>query len=263
MTEQRDTPPLDGAIVVGVDGSEPSAAALRWATGIAARTGQVVRAIHARPADGPGGADLVGLSDAGDVRVDEIDASPVDALVEASQAPDVALVVVGARGLGAVRGRLLGSVGRHCVRHSARPVVIIHGEPVSLPSRIVVGVDGTPHSQHALGWAIDVALALDGEVVAVHAAGSEVIAIAGTHLRPRFHQEWCQPLRDAGVRHREIFAAGKARDELLRVADRVEADLIVVGTRYDEHERRVVLGSVATHLCENARVPLAVVRRRR
>jgi nucleotide-binding universal stress UspA family protein len=263
MDDQRRPPTLDGTIVVGVDGSASSTAALRWARLVAERTDQPVRALHAQPpgaGDGPAPSELTGELD---VTVEAIEGPPSEVLADASTAEDAAMVVVGARGRGAVRGRLLGSVGRHCVRQSARPVVVVHGEPVTVPSRIVVGVDGTAHSEQALRWAIDLALALDAEVVAVHAVGSEVIAAAGIHLRPRFHGEWCQPLRDAGVRHREVFATGKARDELLRVAADVDADLIVVGTRYDERERRLVLGSLATHLCERARIPLAVVRRRR
>lgn len=261
MTDQSRTPGLDGTVVVGVDGSASSTAALRWATLVSERTGQPVRALHARGSDGHATeADLTGGID---VPVEEAAGQPSEVLAAASTTEDAAMVVVGARGLGSVRGRLLGSVGRHCVRQSARPVVIVHGEPVTAPTRIVVGVDGTAHSQQALRWAIDLALALDAEVVAVHAVGSEVVAAAGIHLRPRFHDEWCQPLRDAGVRHREVFATGKARDELLRVAAEVGADLLVVGTRYDEQQRRLVLGSLATHLCERARIPLAVVRRRR
>lgn len=262
MNDERRTPSLDGTIVVGVDGSASSSAALRWASLVSDRTGQALRALHAQVASGTA-TDVGDLTGGVAVDVEHIDGAPSAVLADASTAEDTSMVVVGARGLGAVRGRLLGSVGRHCVRQSARPVIVVHGEPVTTPSRIVVGVDGTAHSEQALRWAIELALALDAEVIAVHAVGSEVIAAAGIHLRPRFHDEWCQPLRDAGVRHREVFATGKARDELLSVAAETEADLLVVGTRYDQQERRLVLGSLATHLCERARIPLAVVRHRR
>jgi nucleotide-binding universal stress UspA family protein len=48
---------------------------------------------------------------------------PGRALVDASR--DAAMVVVGARGLGAIRGRLLGSVSDHVVHHSHCPVVVV------------------------------------------------------------------------------------------------------------------------------------------
>ena len=50
---------------------------------------------------------------------------PVDALVGAAATPDVDLVVVGARGLGALKRFLLGSVSEGVLRHVERPILIV------------------------------------------------------------------------------------------------------------------------------------------
>jgi len=50
---------------------------------------------------------------------------PVDALVGAASAPGVNLVVVGARGIGALKRVVLGSVSEGVLRHVDRPVLIV------------------------------------------------------------------------------------------------------------------------------------------
>jgi nucleotide-binding universal stress UspA family protein len=50
---------------------------------------------------------------------------PVDALIGAAGAPDIGLVVVGARGLGTLERLMLGSVSEGVLRHANRPVLIV------------------------------------------------------------------------------------------------------------------------------------------
>lgn len=132
-------------IVVGVDGSDSSKDALRWAAKQARLTGAAVHAIATW--DFPTGygwgpyisdLDLAGearkgldrtveqaLSDMPDVpvvaRVEQGHAAGV--LVAASR--DADLLVVGSRGRGAFSGMLLGSVSQHCAQNAACPVLIM------------------------------------------------------------------------------------------------------------------------------------------
>jgi nucleotide-binding universal stress UspA family protein len=130
-------------IVVGIDGSEHSAAALRWAVDEAALRGVRVRAVLAWSFLGQGHTNLgVGTTDesaraeldrciadvageqAGLVDPVTINDLPVPALLE--QAKDAALVVVGSRGVGGVKGLLQGSTSRTVVERSPVPVVVVH-----------------------------------------------------------------------------------------------------------------------------------------
>jgi nucleotide-binding universal stress UspA family protein len=136
-------------IVVGVDGSDHSKAALRWAVKEAALRGAGVRVVHAwqvYPALHPG--TTITASDFDEVRdqagsfvkdfVDEVvpdrDGVPIEAvavqgesvapaLIDAAANAD--LLVVGSRGLGGFRGLLLGSVSQQCVHHAKCPVVVL------------------------------------------------------------------------------------------------------------------------------------------
>lgn len=135
-------------IVVGVDGSATSLAALRWAVRQAELTGARVEALATWTfpySTGFGGAvadfDLAGATQQAlddtlaqvptDVpvtgRVTEGPAAPL--LLEAARTAD--LLVVGSRGHGAFTGMLLGSVSQHCVSHADCPVVVVRGEPAA------------------------------------------------------------------------------------------------------------------------------------
>lgn len=139
-----------GSIVVGVDGSPNSVAALRWAAEQAARTGSDVRAvavwdvqypIAAGPlgmATPPQPLDLQGateemlehaLRDAalpGDVKVTRVvrAGAPATVLLDEST-KDADLLVVGARGRGGFVGLLIGSVATQIVNHATIPVVVV------------------------------------------------------------------------------------------------------------------------------------------
>lgn len=142
-----------GRIVVGVDGSEPSQAALRWAVEEARlRRGTLVAlCVYTRPAGWLGMGETMGapitaevtdddlagyarqtleaafeqLGDIGDVAVERtvIEGRPAAALTEASDGAE--LLVVGSRGHGDLSSVLLGSVGMHCVHHAPCPVVVV------------------------------------------------------------------------------------------------------------------------------------------
>jgi nucleotide-binding universal stress UspA family protein len=132
-----------GRIVAGVDGSESSKAALRWALRQAELTGAAVDAVTAwdipvtygwTPI--PDSADLEGaarkmLSDVlaevagagAEVRPLVVQGNAARVLLDAAKGAD--LLVVGTRGHGGFTEALLGSVSQHCVHHAACPVVIV------------------------------------------------------------------------------------------------------------------------------------------
>jgi nucleotide-binding universal stress UspA family protein len=135
-------------IVVGVDGSAHSVAALRWAVGEAAVHGAEVVAVLgwelplAGAGDGFGWAagaltdrlqaeagqrmaQAVGSVDAGEVKVSQVVEYGGAARVLLEHAAGADLLVVGARGLGGFRGLLLGSVSQHCVTHAVCPTVVV------------------------------------------------------------------------------------------------------------------------------------------
>ena len=139
-----------GLVVVGVDGSEESVAALRWAADYAKATGATVQALIAWHYPDVAGGAPVGhapppirheseqrIRDTLDQAVRQVYPDPVaagvqtrvayghpsQALVEASK--EASLLVVGSRGHGAFTGMLLGSVSMHCVTSAFCPVTVV------------------------------------------------------------------------------------------------------------------------------------------
>jgi nucleotide-binding universal stress UspA family protein len=134
-------------IVVGVDGSETSRDAVRWALSQAALTGAELRAVSSWRWPNyltrlPPGADLA--KETGLVLDEVVDgvlaenpqAAEATAVIRhvvegpagpalLTQSAGATLLVVGARGRAAFPGMLIGSVAEYCVREGTCPVVVV------------------------------------------------------------------------------------------------------------------------------------------
>jgi nucleotide-binding universal stress UspA family protein len=162
-----------GTIVVGVDGSPGSDAALRWALTEAGLRGSQVRVVHVyqAPSGAVGEAAVAGpglapaplsaeeferlraaaereartvieeaLRRAGaDVVAGleneqaAVEGAPAETLIEAGRGAE--LLVLGSRGRGGFLGLLLGSVSQQCAQHPPCPVVILPRQRRSSPAR--------------------------------------------------------------------------------------------------------------------------------
>ncbi|WEH34682.1 universal stress protein [Streptomyces sp. AM 4-1-1] len=139
-----------GRIVVGVDGSEPSLKALRWAVRQAELTGDSVEALNSweypatswasmmpgMPEDfDPQALATVSLTEAlqaalgaeGAARISKVVVigNPAQALLDRAEGAN--LLVVGARGYTGFKATLLGSVSLHVTQHASCPVTVVHG----------------------------------------------------------------------------------------------------------------------------------------
>ncbi|MHB1172934.1 MAG: universal stress protein [Lacisediminihabitans sp.] len=135
-------------IVVGVDGSEQSLAALQWAIAEARLRHGRVRLITAwyyppmaseigdgviddsfeQAAEQVQAAALKVVADGGvPVSGQVVQNSPAAALLDASR--DADLLVVGSRGHGGFTGLLLGSVSAQVIHHAECPVLIVRPKP--------------------------------------------------------------------------------------------------------------------------------------
>lgn len=171
-------------IVVGVDGSEGSALALRWALGEARAWQCPIVALLAwsyldqNHVDGKRFDPDYSADDAraalehyvrsaiGEPEGVEVERRlacdlPARALLDACSAD--CLLVLGARGTGGFKGLLLGSVTQHCLHHAKGPIAVIRvatrveaagrTEGEARVERIFVGADGSESGRAALRWA--------------------------------------------------------------------------------------------------------------
>lgn len=182
-------------VVVGVDGSPASQAALQWAVHVADCYDAAVTAVRAWESGVVSG--LTGWQDpaempervldavesqvqqarahhpSGDVavRADAPEADPASALLSAGA--QGGLLVLGRHGEGSLRrllGAQLGSVASRCLDHADFPVAVVPPDSAAAaPARVLVGVDGSTASAGALRWAVRHARAVGAPVVAVMA----------------------------------------------------------------------------------------------
>lgn len=145
--------------------------------------------------------------------------------------------------------------------------------------RIVVGVDGSEGAALALRWAMGLAKEEGAEIVAVYAVGpvedlargagnaaATGLGLSTSRLRSwrkelirELEQDWCAPLRAAGVPFTAHVETASAPAALMAVADREDADLIVVGAHGHGSFGDRVLGSVSYKVSHRAHQPVVIV----
>lgn len=90
------------------------------------------------------------------VHTEVVKAPVVPTLLEAAQKAQ--MLVVGSRGMGAMGRAMLGSVSAGVIHHAHGPVVVVHADHAQAPdttSPVVLGVDGSPASEAATKLAFD------------------------------------------------------------------------------------------------------------
>jgi len=281
------------AIVVGVDGSPTSDLAMDWATQEATRRRLPLHIVHAfsfgYPKTKPGfGHSVESLRQiAHDVREDAITRArranpdlaitsdepaygPAPALVNASETASV--VVVGARGLSAARGVLVGSVSLQVATHAHCPVVVVHDMPTPAPGApVVVGADGSALSTNAIAYAYEQAASRGVGLTVVHAWWLEYVE--GTAAAAIWTVDWQQFAEEEQALVGESLAGWQDRypDVVVRrhsvrglpvealVRQSENACLVVVGTRGRGGFKDLLLGSVSQGVMHRSHCPVAVV----
>ncbi|MEU4833199.1 universal stress protein [Streptosporangium sp. NPDC023615] len=209
------------------------------------------------------------------------------------EAADAAQIVVGSRGLGGFTGLLLGSVSRALAGHLGVPVVVVgprdhdgdpgtsgHPEGSGDPGesrdtervygRIVVGFDGSAHSEAALAYAFEEAARRGVALRAVHAWQMPVLGPGAAVHTPLVEDISATEERVASgtlvpwldkyprVEVERVVVCGHPAGALCDAS--ATADLVVVGSRGLGGIGAAVLGSVGHGVLHHAHCPVAVVR---
>lgn len=286
--------PVTAKILVGVDGSDTSLAAVDLAVQEATLRRRPLHVVHAfiwpmldvplgpSPAGPPEG----GLRNAAQRILDEamararttcpdlavtgeiIIGSPGPVLLQC--APTAAVTVIGDRGLGGFTGLLLGSVAVQLAAHATTPILIARGTPQP-GGAIVLGVDGSPANQPAVGYAFETAALRNAALIALHTWEHPASTGPGDLLPLVYdpadlHAEeervlaeavagWHDKYPDVTV-HRATPRSGPRK--ALIAASR-DAQLVVVGARGRGGLTGLLLGSVSQAVLHHAACPVAIV----
>jgi nucleotide-binding universal stress UspA family protein len=218
---------------------------------------------------------------AGAHRVEIRDGNPVDVLLAAADDEHAGLLVVGSRGVGHRPELALGSTSLRVLQAARVPVLVVpdRREEAPLPDglrlhHLLVGVDRSETSRGALELAADVAVALGGSLSVLEVVDyvppfplGESTAVTSEAEEPATAPGRVMTLLEAdvrGVRARGVGAqvivrSGDPARTLLEVAEDVDPDLVVVGTRGRGGPAELLLGSVARTVADRARRPTLVV----
>jgi nucleotide-binding universal stress UspA family protein len=129
---------------------------------------------------------------------------------------------------------------------------------------VLVGTDGSRDAEAAVAFATGLARSAGARLVAVHAAGLlDAQRSPGEHqeLRAALDGDWTRTARDVGVEVATILRDGPPLQVLLDVADEVDADILVVGSRGIGGFPQQLLGSTSAQLTQQSHRPVLVVPR--
>jgi nucleotide-binding universal stress UspA family protein len=182
------------------------------------------------------------------------------------------LLVVGRRGMSALKELVLGSVSRHLVTHASIPTAVVppEADPATPLRRVVVGYDQSTNAEAAVRWVQSMAeiLSEDPSQLELDVVCAEEISplTDETTTRERFPDEVArhesefesqvQRLDPDGRLHWQ-FALTAARRALIEHSE--SAGLTVIGARGRGAVGSAILGSVATWMLHHCTSPLIVV----
>ncbi|KRA32444.1 MULTISPECIES: universal stress protein [unclassified Nocardioides] len=194
---------------------------------------------------------------------------PRQALVDLSS--NVHLLVLGSRGRGAFRSKVLGSVSAAVSRDASCPVIVCR--PVSsdrTPDQgVLVGADGTPESLPVIEFAFHQASLLGLPLTVVHCVGPEIGVAAGVVGESSPARSWeehrlllSESVAGMSTKFPEVdvdlrLASGIAEVYLARNTG--AWNLVVVGRHPVDTVFQFLTGAVATAVVERAHTTVAVV----
>jgi len=179
---------------------------------------------------------------------------------------DAFMTVVGSRGLTAVGRAILGSVSSGLAHYGHGPIVIVREESPATDLPVLVGIDGSPASEAATAFAFEEASRRGVDLVALHVWSD--VAVLGADWR-QFEQEaqmllgerlagWQERYPDVKV-HRRLECDRPAH---WLIEESARSQLVVIGNRGRGGFTGMVLGSVGVKVAQAAQAPTVIVRPR-
>ena len=191
------------------------------------------------------------------------------------------LIVMGSRGLTALKGLIMGSVTTGVLARTKCPVLLLRGKeaPLTDALRVGIAVDGSKYGMAAVNhvlkaidffgkgaqfYLINVVNDYAGAVMP-DMAGMALPALSESEvleLQKKEFAETVDPLRPlfekAGLKPTEVCLVGNPSDEIAAFAKKNKLDLIVMGSHGYTRFKSAVMGSTATHIAAEGNVPLII-----
>lgn len=140
---------------------------------------------------------------------------------------------------------------------------------------IFMPVDGSEVSNHAAEEGFRLAKALGSEAVLQYVIDISIVTLPDAELaissldiiRDSFREQGEKVLKDLSDKAREMgvpcstmMSEGDVHDEIIKAAEEMKADLIIIGTHGRRGLNRLILGSVAGSVAKRAHCPVLLIR---
>ena len=182
------------------------------------------------------------------------------AIVEESDKTNTVLIALGTHGRGGFEKLKLGSVAESVLRESDCPVLTVGRNVESVESAeiksIVCPVDFSSQSENALRYAADLANFFDAELLVIHVASKEESSDDDEDLSRLC--TWVPTDTKGRCKLQELVRRGDVSEEILREADTVSSDLIVIGVSHGTFSDET-LGEKTTEILREASCPVITV----
>jgi nucleotide-binding universal stress UspA family protein len=220
-------------------------------------------------------AELEAAPSWGSVRAKLLRGTPAGAIARLAKREQADLLVVGSRGVTEFQPMLLGSVSRKLLMLAPCPVLVVK-KPARSLRRVVLGADGSIESWEAVAWlrelpekirlAVTVASVIPPLPLESVRVPSRAIAV-GDRVEGALRREAQKlaarvagTLRKPGISAKGTVLSGPPGAELIKLAERERAELIIVGSRSGRNAHEYFMGSVADTVVKHAPCSVLVYR---
>jgi nucleotide-binding universal stress UspA family protein len=181
--------------------------------------------------------------------------SPAEMIVSTAEEQKADLIVMGARGVGPIKERLLGSVSHRILTLAPCATLIVNG-PVTAMKQILLPLQGLSDAEAAIRFlqlkpfhdAIEMTLLTVLPSTEPPWPGDAAAAAASTEKleeQADYIDGVAERLRALGYQAHGVAVLGTPSDMILQQASTLRSDLILMGTRGRQGITRFVLGSVS------------------
>ena len=194
--------------------------------------------------------------------------SPTEVILSMAEEQNTDLIVMGARGLGPIKERLLGSVSHRILTLAPCSTLIVNG-PVKPVKQILLPLEGPSDAEAAVRFlrlkpfheAVELTLMTVlpwTEPPWPSGAASESAATEMLEKQSEYIESIAERLRAIGYQAHGVAVVGTPATMILQQATTLRSDLILMGTRGRQGITRFMLGSVSHAVLHKTPCPILV-----
>ena len=209
---------------------------------------------------------------------------PAEGIVDYADRGDIGLIVMATHGRSGIRRWALGSIAEKVLRATKQPVVLIRAKGArpdvrekGVLSKALVPMDGSKEGETVIPYIENLASKLGAEITLlqvvaiayhVYISGDAPAQVPYTleEMEPlkagaaSYLEKMASSLEERGVRTKCEVRVGAAGQEIISLAEEINADVVAMSTHGRSGVGRWVFGSVAERVVRSGTTPVLLVR---